>query len=522
MSNDFKFLKGNIETIILNALYNGDKYGYEITKEIKEKTDNKYEIKQPTLYSYLKRLEEQDLIEPYWGEESHGGRRKYFRLTLHGKETCEQYLSEWNFHRNILDSLISEPNHDDLPEFTPQENLFLGSKKTRKEKNKKTFRDEAENQQLLAELLKISTQQPEDDILDQENIDDIIAEDPIFTENNSALIFDDKISECNYTEITNPEIYTADFQQITDETVDFSEEERITNIIEDQPYDLATDEHFTTDTLSEQQTVIENNFTVSQDDMQNVQPDNNFSHFALTNETEEFVFNNVDTPNFNDNYFNTFEENESEVQYKQILDTLLGDQIINTDEKIAQISPQANKFDNEIGSETLTLSEMADYLSKKGYRIRFYNTTTSHYKAVPLLIKNKINCITAWSTWILFTVLLGISWLICGNSVNILGIGITSLVFLLIPLYFTYLYIIKPNQRIKTSHDPKQALIHKLIFTIAATTALILIDLFILKIEFANPADVMHKFIIPELIILSILFSELFYGQFLKNKTFFN
>ena len=88
MNSDFKFLKGNIETIILNALYNGDKYGYEISKEIKEKTDNKYEIKQPTLYGYLKRLEEQDLIEAYWGEESFGGRLKYYRLTDEGKSTC--------------------------------------------------------------------------------------------------------------------------------------------------------------------------------------------------------------------------------------------------------------------------------------------------------------------------------------------------------------------------------------------------------------------------------------------------
>ena len=56
MVGNFNFLKGNIETIILNALYGGDKYGYDITREIKEKTDNQYEIKQPTLYGYLKKL----------------------------------------------------------------------------------------------------------------------------------------------------------------------------------------------------------------------------------------------------------------------------------------------------------------------------------------------------------------------------------------------------------------------------------------------------------------------------------
>lgn len=42
MSEEFSFLKGSIDTIMLCALYDkdgksGDKYGYEIAKEIKEK-----------------------------------------------------------------------------------------------------------------------------------------------------------------------------------------------------------------------------------------------------------------------------------------------------------------------------------------------------------------------------------------------------------------------------------------------------------------------------------------------------
>ena len=97
MSGDFTFLKGNIETIILCALYKEPKYGYEIAKEIKERTNNRYEIKQPTLYSYLKRLEEDDLIVSYWGEASNGGRRRYYALTNVGRANCEQFISEWQY-----------------------------------------------------------------------------------------------------------------------------------------------------------------------------------------------------------------------------------------------------------------------------------------------------------------------------------------------------------------------------------------------------------------------------------------
>lgn len=106
MAADFTFLKGNIETIILSALYENDKYGYELAREIKEKTSNKYEIKQPTLYAYLRRLEADDLIVSYWGESSNGGRRRYYKITKTGKENYERFMSEWTFQKSVLDDLV--------------------------------------------------------------------------------------------------------------------------------------------------------------------------------------------------------------------------------------------------------------------------------------------------------------------------------------------------------------------------------------------------------------------------------
>ena len=134
MSGDFTFLKGNIETIILCSLINEDKYGYEIAKDIKNRTENKYQIKQPTLYSYLKRLEEDDLITSYWGESSNGGRRRYYRLTANGRSNCEQFISEWQYQRDVLSNLVDtsgEVRAISQDEATP---LFgrRSSKKTRK------------------------------------------------------------------------------------------------------------------------------------------------------------------------------------------------------------------------------------------------------------------------------------------------------------------------------------------------------------------------------------------------------
>ncbi len=105
-------IRGHINTIILRALYDGDKYGYEIIAEIERKSHGQYELKQPSLYSALKRLEKDGYITSYWGGSVGGGRRKYFSLTDAGKEIAEQNQSEWEYSRTIIDSLISDKDFD--------------------------------------------------------------------------------------------------------------------------------------------------------------------------------------------------------------------------------------------------------------------------------------------------------------------------------------------------------------------------------------------------------------------------
>ncbi len=105
-------IRGHINTIILRSLYDGDKYGYEIIAEIERKSSGQYTLKQPSLYSALKRLEKDGYITSYWGGSVGGGRRKYFSLTDEGKAVSEQNQAEWEYSRTIIDSLISDRDFD--------------------------------------------------------------------------------------------------------------------------------------------------------------------------------------------------------------------------------------------------------------------------------------------------------------------------------------------------------------------------------------------------------------------------
>ena len=82
-------IRGHINTIILRCLYTEDKYGYDIINEIERKSGGLYVLKQPTLYSALKRLESLGYVQSYFGDYSNGGTRRYYRLTELGREAID-------------------------------------------------------------------------------------------------------------------------------------------------------------------------------------------------------------------------------------------------------------------------------------------------------------------------------------------------------------------------------------------------------------------------------------------------
>jgi PadR family transcriptional regulator PadR len=79
-------LRGNTDTMILRLLTESDCYGYEIVS--------------------VRRLEADGDIEWYWGDESQGGRRKYFRITEKGRATYARNKSNWEYAKRVLDTLL--------------------------------------------------------------------------------------------------------------------------------------------------------------------------------------------------------------------------------------------------------------------------------------------------------------------------------------------------------------------------------------------------------------------------------
>lgn len=99
-------LRGHTNTIILKLLMSNDKYGYEISKLIYSNSDGEYELKEATMYSSLKRLDNDGDITSYWGDETQGGRRKYYKITEKGNKTYLENKKNWEYAKRVIDKLL--------------------------------------------------------------------------------------------------------------------------------------------------------------------------------------------------------------------------------------------------------------------------------------------------------------------------------------------------------------------------------------------------------------------------------
>ncbi len=99
-------IRGYNDTIILYLLWNEESYGYEISKKIRELSEEKYVIKETTLYSAFTRLEKNGYIESFFGNETNGKRRTYYRITESGRDYYRTKCEEWQITKEVIEKFI--------------------------------------------------------------------------------------------------------------------------------------------------------------------------------------------------------------------------------------------------------------------------------------------------------------------------------------------------------------------------------------------------------------------------------
>ncbi len=99
-------MRGFNDLLILIVLSKGDSYGYEISKTISSLSKDLYELKETTMYSAIKRLEKNALIEGYEVNETFGRKRVNYRLSQEGSLKLKEKILEWKEISCLLDKFI--------------------------------------------------------------------------------------------------------------------------------------------------------------------------------------------------------------------------------------------------------------------------------------------------------------------------------------------------------------------------------------------------------------------------------
>lgn len=101
--------KGVLEILVLKLLTEGEKYGYQLISELKEKSHDMFALKEGTLYPILYRLEDEGLVTNYWSQpQGKEVSKKYYIITEKGVETLSEAMELWRKFSDNVDSILED------------------------------------------------------------------------------------------------------------------------------------------------------------------------------------------------------------------------------------------------------------------------------------------------------------------------------------------------------------------------------------------------------------------------------
>ncbi len=102
--------KGVLDMLVLKLLASESKYGYQIIQELKEKSENTFQLKDGTLYPILYRLEDDGLVVSSWSEaKGKQTARKYYKITESGQAALEEIQAVWEQISDGISKIMEEP-----------------------------------------------------------------------------------------------------------------------------------------------------------------------------------------------------------------------------------------------------------------------------------------------------------------------------------------------------------------------------------------------------------------------------
>lgn len=95
MRDDLQLLQGTLDVLVMKALAQGPRHGYEIARWIRETTNAELQVEDRALYVALHRMEDREWLESDWGHTENNRQAKYYQMTREGRRQLAAKTATW-------------------------------------------------------------------------------------------------------------------------------------------------------------------------------------------------------------------------------------------------------------------------------------------------------------------------------------------------------------------------------------------------------------------------------------------
>lgn len=111
MKIDQGLLGGSTVLMLLSLLQKNDMYGYEIIRELDQRSDQTFQFKEGTLYPVLHKLENSGYVRSYMATGDTGKQRKYYKITERGLEQLAEEKQSWQVFSASVNKVLGGEVH---------------------------------------------------------------------------------------------------------------------------------------------------------------------------------------------------------------------------------------------------------------------------------------------------------------------------------------------------------------------------------------------------------------------------
>lgn len=110
MSVNKELVKGSTSILVLGVLEEKEMYGYQIIKELEQRSETVFSLKEGTLYPILHVLEQDGFLEAYWEDTSSARKHRFYRITKKGRKELDRQKEEWKEYAGAVGKVLQLQN----------------------------------------------------------------------------------------------------------------------------------------------------------------------------------------------------------------------------------------------------------------------------------------------------------------------------------------------------------------------------------------------------------------------------